>query len=188
MSVTDAAPYTPQFEPDGPEASWLPESPPAAILERLVALTDASMEALFDFWAEERRNAARAYLGTLMNWRPGMAHPAGPKVDPSDLGSRLHAMLLDDLRTVAPCLDMPDTICRMRDLKAVENYGEQHVRLELCDCLALGEPWERVAEMAEAVHFCRRRDERAKILREALGKAHSPEAIEQACANLRAVK
>lgn len=188
MSVTDAAPYTPQFEPDGPEASWLPESPPAAILERLVALTDASMEALFDFWAEERRNAARAYLGTVMNWRPGMAHPAGPKVDPSDLGSRLHALLLDDLRTVAPCLDMPDTIGRMRDLKAVENYGEAHVRLELCDCLALGEPWERVAEMAEAVHFCRRRDERAKIAKHLLGVCHSPDEVDKCIQRLREVR
>lgn len=185
--MTASAPYSHDPISPDPEASWLPESPPAAILERLVALTDASMEALFDFWAEERRNAARAYLGTVMNWRPGMAHPAGPKVDPSDLGSRLHALLLDDLRTVAPCLDMPDTIGRMRDLKSVENYGEAHVRLELCDCLALGEPWERVAEMAEAVHFCRRRDERAKILRAALGAAHSPEAVEEAIQALRRV-
>ena len=186
--MTTQAPYSHDPISPDPEAVWLPESPSRGILERLVALNDASMEALFDFWAEERRNAARAYLGTVMNWRPGMAHPAGPKVAPSDLGSRLHALLLDDLRTVAPCLDMPDTIGRMADLKAVEQYGEVHVRLELCDCLALGEKWKHAAEVAEAVHFCRRRDERAKILREALGKAHSPEAIEEACARLRGVK
>ena len=186
--MTTQAPYSHDPISPDPEAVWLPESPSPGILERLVELNDASMEALEDFWREERRNAARAYLGTVMNWRPGDKHPPGPKVSPSDLGDRMYAMLLDDLRTVAPCLDIPDTVARMADLKTVEAYGAAMVRMELCDCLALGEKWEHAAEVAEAVHFCRRRDERAKILREALGKAHSPEAIEDACARLREVK
>jgi hypothetical protein len=62
-------------------------------------------------------------------------------------------------------------------MRAAIRFGASAVRQELADCLALGADYAKIDVVAEAVHDCRRRDERAKIIRHMLGVAHSPEGV-----------
>lgn len=182
--MTTGAPYTADVAPPGLGVAWLPGNAPEGILERLGSFGVGDDD---EFWHEERRNACRAYLGTLLNWRPGDPRPPVP-VEPSDMNTDMHAMLLADIRDCAPWTDILQVFQRLAAMRAGARYGAESVRVELADCLALGDRWEHIGALAEAVHFCRRRDERAKVLRAALGAAHSPEAVEAAIAMLQAIK
>ena len=168
---------------DASEAAWLPAGPTGGILERLRGFSAADDE----WWHEERRNACRAYLGTKLNW-----HPASPRqsvmVEPGDLHSDLHRAMLADLRLNFPWTDVIDLMAALSSGDAAHRFGAAAVRLEWADCMALGSEYKDVDVVAEAVHFCRRRDERAKIIKRLAGVAHSPEEVAELCARLAEVK
>lgn len=130
-----------------------------------------------EWWHEERRNACRAYLGTMLNWRAGDG-PGKVAVTAADLNCDIHRLLWADIRECFPWDDVLTLYGRLAAMSAGARFGAVQVRQELHDCLALGVEWEHLDAVAEAVHFCRRRDERAKIIRHMLGVAHSAEAVE----------
>lgn len=163
---------SPSAPPPDSEPVWLPVSPSGGILERLRGFQPADDE----WWHEERRNACRAYLGSLLCWKP-TDRPGVVKVAGDDLNCDIHRLLLADIRECWPWDDTIALLGRLAAMSAAARFGAEYVRTELSDCLALGSDWTHLDAVAEAVHFCRRRDERAKILKHALGVAHSAEAL-----------
>jgi hypothetical protein len=162
---------------------WLPESPSGGILERLRGFSAADDE----WWHEERRNACRAYLGTLLGWYAGAANPS-VSVGASDMNCDLHRLMLADLRANFPWADVIDLFGYLACGEAAARFGAVMVRQEWTDCLALGSRWCDLDAVAEAVHFCRRRDERAKLIKRMAGVAHSPEEVTRLCAILAEVR
>lgn len=184
-AIATAAPYSPPAAPPDSEPVWLPESPSAGILERLGGLSGVSDD---EFWHEERRNACRGYLGTLLSWRVGDTARPTVKVETHDLPWDLHKLLLADIRECWPWEDVIALFVRLAAMTAAARYGAEAVRTEVGNCLALGASWEHLDAAAEAVHLCRARDERAKIIRHMLSVAHSAEAVERDCQRLREVQ
>jgi hypothetical protein len=182
MTLTPSAPPSPLATAPDSEAAWLPASPSEGILGRLRGFSAADDE----WWHEERRNACRAYLGTLLNWSAGAANPS-VAVGPHDLPSDLHKLMLADLRANFPWADVLDLYGALASATAAARFGAVPVREEWADCLALGSEWKHIDAVADAVHFCRKRDERAKIIKHMLGVAHSPEEVGHDCARLREV-
>ena len=175
----------PPEAPDASEVAWLPASPSGGILERSRRYPEGvhggDVATLDDWWHEERRNACRAYIGTVLNWRPGGVSGGGP-VTALDLNSDIHRMLLADIRANAPWTDVLALYGALAVGTAGARFGATAVREELYACLALGERWEDVDKVVENVHFCRRRDERAKFAQRMLGVAHSPDEVAALCA------
>lgn len=182
-SAKDAPQSPPAPSPDT-GASWAPETPSGGILERL-GLHGVSED---EWWHEERRNACRGYLGTLLSWRVGDAARPTVKVAAHDLPWDLHKLLLEDIRQSWPWDDTIALWHRLSAMSAAARYGAEAVRTEVGNCLALGTCWDRLDAAAEAVHLCRLRDERAKIIKWMLSVAHSPESIEGGIRRLQEVK
>lgn len=184
-SLTVDAPYSPPSTHPDTGAAWTPESPSQGILERLGGLHGVSDD---EWWHEERRNACRAYLGTLLSWRVGDASRPTVKVAAHDLPWDLHKLLLADIRTCWPWDDTIALWVRLSCMDAAARFGAEAVRTEIGNCLALGSRWEALDFVADAVHLCRLRDERAKILKHALSVAHDADAVARDCERIKEVK
>jgi len=178
------APQSPPDAPIGSEGRWLPDSPSEGILERL-GLHGVSED---DWWHEERRNACRGYLGTLLSWRVGEATRPTVRVEAHDLPWDMHKLLLADIRALWPWDDTIALLGRLGCGTAAARFGAEAVRTEVGNCLALGACWDKLDAAAGAVHLCRLRDERAKIIRHMLSVAHDADAVERDCQRLREVK
>lgn len=178
------APGSPISPSPGPEPSWLPESPSEGILERFSPHAVLGDD---DFWHEERRNAARTYLGTKLGWTPAGARQTVP-VEPGDLHADLHRLMLADLRDCFPWTDVEDVLPALLWTRAGQRFGREAVKEEWATCLMLADKWEHIDAVARHVHFCRLRDERVRIIRHMLTVAHSAEAVEAACGRLREVR
>ena len=100
----------------------------------------------------------------------------------------LHRLLLADVRECWPWDDTIALLGRLSGMSAAARFGAEAVRTELGECLCLGSKYGEIDAVAEHVHFCRRRDERAKIIKRMLGVAHDPGEVAQLCARLGEVK
>ena len=154
------------------EHGW---SPPAAILERLRRADE-------DDWHEERRNAERCYLGTLLCWSPSDFR-ATVRIAPADMHFDLHRILLAEIRDAFPWTDASLMIALL-PVCAGKRYAPQLVRDELAACYELALPFVEVDQAALAVLYHNARAARAKLIETMRGHAHDPAHLRTLCATL----
>ena len=170
-----------------------PWSPPTGILgAHSGTVGDRAAERLArgdeDDWHEERRNAERCYLGTLLLCQFRDGERATVKVELSDLHFDLHRILLSEIRKAAPWTDSDVLLTMLVGGAASGRYAPQLVREELADCMTLALPFSRVDEAAKGVHFHRARAERVRLLERMRSFAHDPATLRELCAKLLTVE
>ena len=127
-------------------------------------------------WEEVERTAERAYLGSLMARKPQDRTRCAVRVEPSHMGSSIHAEMLTALRGLYPWTDSTEM---ERNLVATlsRRFGKKQAQLEVADCLCNAVPWAQVAPTAQDVVNGWARRERVRLAKRILDAAHDGETV-----------
>lgn len=162
----------------GPDT--LPDSPEAS-----TGIVGTWLDGLPE-WPDQRRTVERAYLGTLMGWKPDLARPTVQVPDEwlTAFGRAARAAL----RAAKPWPPYPSLylISTLRD-----SFKPEFVVDEVAAYCSAALPWQALDEVAErlrAVYAVQQRNEkvakRRRLVEEMLPLCHVSEAIAEKCKEL----
>ncbi len=140
-------------------------------------------------WPDERRTVERAYLGTLMGWKPGFARPA--VAVPDEWLSAFGQAARNALRAARPWPPFPSLylISTLRD-----SFKPEYVVDEVAAYSSAGLPWQALDEVAERLRLVEGKrarlelvEQRRRLVEEMLKVLHDSEAVVELCKRMEAL-
>ena len=140
-------------------------------------------------WPDERRTVERAYLGTLMGWKPGFAKPA--VAVPDEWLSAFGVAARNALRSAKPWPPFPSLylISTLRD-----SFKPEYVVDEVAAYCSAALPWQALDEVAERLRLVEGKrarldlvEQRRRLVEEMLKVLHDSEAVVELCKRVAAL-
>lgn len=140
-------------------------------------------------WPDERRTVERAYLGTLMGWKPGFAKPTAQVPDEwlSAFGIAARAAL----RAARPWPPFPSLylISTLRD-----SFKPEYVVDEIAAYCSAALPWQALDEVATRLRVVEGKraklelvEQRRRLVEQMLKVIHDSEAVVELCKRMEAL-
>ena len=140
-------------------------------------------------WPDERRTVERAYLGTLMGWKPDFSRPAVQV--PDEWLSAFGVAARNALRAAKPWPPFP-SLYLISTLR--EQFKPEYVVDEVAAYCSAALPWQALDEVAERLRVVEGKrgklelvERRRRLVEEMLKVLHDSEAVSELCRQMAAL-